>query len=159
MRQILTKLLNCLTGTCFLVMVLLTFGQVLMRYVFNSPLTWSEELVSYLFAWASLLGACLVTSERSHMNIPLLGQHLSPRGQRLLGVAGEAMALIFSLAILCYGGLQIASLAMGQHTSSLGVSVGVFYVLMPVAGVLNGLFAALNIHDIWTGRLEAFPAE
>ncbi len=159
MRKLLTKFLNMLTGICFMVMVVLTFGQVLMRYLFNNPLTWSEEFVSYLFAWSSLLGACLVTSERGHMNIPLLGHKLSARGQKILGIIGEGIGLAFSLTILCYGGLQITFLAMGQQTSSLGVSVGVFYVLLPVAGVLNALYAALNIRDIWTGRMPAFPAD
>ena len=46
-------------------------------------------------------------------------------------------------------------LAMGQMTSSLGVAVGVFYVAMPVCGVLNVLYTFLNIRDICGGRKEA----
>lgn len=162
LRKGLTSLLNVLTGVCFLAMVGLTFWQVVMRYFFDSPVTWSEELVSYLFAWASLLGACLVTGERGHMNIPILGQKLMKSNMasaKNLAIFGEIIAFIFSIGILCFGGAQIASLAMGQETSSLGVAVGVFYVLLPVAGVLNALFAAINIHDIAKGTMQPFPED
>lgn len=60
-RNGITRILNGLAGISFLAMVLLTCWQVLTRYVLQNPSTWSEELVGYLFAWMSLLGASLVT--------------------------------------------------------------------------------------------------
>ena len=48
--------------------------------------------------------------------------------------------------------MQITSLAMGQMTSSLGVPVGIFYVVLPLAGVLNIVYTLLNIADILRGR-------
>ena len=47
---------------------------------------------------------------------------------------------------------QIAQLAMGQMTSSLGVAVGVFYVVMPLCGVLNMLYTVLNIAALCQGN-------
>lgn len=44
--------------------------------------------------------------------------------------------------------MQITNLAMGQLTSSLGIAVGVFYVILPIAGVINTVYALLNIFDI-----------
>ena len=61
LRNILNKILNALAGISFIAMVVLTCWQVFTRYVLQNPSSWSEELVSYLFAWASLLGASLVT--------------------------------------------------------------------------------------------------
>lgn len=160
LRKGLNKILNAMTGICFLAMVVFTFAQVVMRYVFNSPLTWSDELVSYLFAWASLLGACLVTGERGHMNIPLLGQSLSNEGaKKVLGIFCEMVAFVFSTVILVYGGVQVYSLSMGQMTSSLGVTAATFYIMLPVAGIVNALYAVLNIHDIVKGRIQAFPED
>lgn len=156
LRTVVTRLLNVLTGTCFLVMVGLTFWQVVMRYLFHSPLTWSEELVSYLFAWASLLGACLVTGERGHMSIPVICQKMPEPVQKCLGIVGEVIAFLFSIVILVYGGVQITQLSMGQMTASLGVSIGIFYVLLPVAGVLNALYSILNIIDIAKDKTKAF---
>ena len=80
LRNVLTKLLNVLAGVSFIAMVVLTCWQVFTRYVLQNPSSWSEELVSYLFAWASLLGASLVTGERGHMNIPILVEKMGSLG-------------------------------------------------------------------------------
>ena len=151
LRNVLNKLLHVLAGVSFIAMVALTCWQVFTRYVLQNPSSWSEELVSYLFAWASLLGASLVTGERGHMNIPILVEKLSLPMQKALGIFGELVAFAFSLIILVYGGVQITQLAMGQMTSSLGVAVGVFYVVMPLCGVLNMIYTVLNIADICKG--------
>ena len=148
LRDLLTQLLNVLAGASFLVMVILTCWQVLTRYVLNNPSSWSEELVSYMFAWMSLLGASLVTAERGHMNIPIVVEKCSPSLQKLLLCLAELIGFLFSAIILAYGGFQIANLAMGQMTSSLGVPIGVFYVVLPLCGVLNMVYTVLNMTKI-----------
>lgn len=154
LRNVLTKLLNALAGISFIAMVILTCWQVFARYILKSPSTWSEELVSYLFAWASLLGASLITGERGHMNIPIIVEHLNVGAQKALGIFGEIVAFAFSAIILVYGGIRISQLAMGQMTSSLGVAVGVFYVVMPLCGILNMIYTILNIADICNGTTQ-----
>ncbi len=154
LRNVLTKALNVLAGVSFIAMVLLTCWQVFTRYVLANPSPWSEELVSYLFAWASLLGASLITGERGHMNIPILVDRMSPPVQKALNIFGELIAFAFSGIILVYGGIEISQLAMGQMTSSLGVAVGVFYVVMPLCGVLNMIYTVLNIVDICKGETQ-----
>lgn len=154
LRNVLTKLLNALAGISFIAMVILTCWQVFARYILKSPSTWSEELVSYLFAWASLLGASLITGERGHMNIPIIVECLNAGAQKALGIFGEIVAFAFSAIILVYGGIQISQLAMGQMTSSLGVAVGVFYVVMPLCGILNMIYTILNIADICNGTTQ-----
>lgn len=147
-KTVLTKALNGLAGVSFLIMVALTCWQVFTRYVLKNPSTWSEELVSYLFAWMSLLGASIVTSESGHMNIPVLVDRMNPQTRSYMRILHELIALLFSLAILVYGGWQIRRLAMGQMTSSLGVPVGIFYFVMPLCGVLNIIYTIINIAEI-----------
>lgn len=153
-RKALTLLLNVLAGGSFLVMVILTCWQVITRYLLNHPSSWSEELVSYMFAWMALLGAALVTSERGHMNIPILNDNVNEGMKKLLNILAEVVAFLFSAIILLYGGMQIATLAMGQMTSSLGVPIGIFYYVLPLSGVLNMIFTVLNIMEIVSGNDE-----
>lgn len=143
-KTVLTKALNGVAGMSFIVMVALTCWQVFTRYVLKNPSTWSEELVSYLFAWMSLMGASIVTSENGHMNIPVLVDRLNPQMRSYMRILHELIALLFSLAILVYGGW----LAMGQMTSSLGVPVGIFYFVIPLCGVLNIIYTIINIAEI-----------
>ena len=159
LRNILNKILNVLAGVSFLAMVALTCWQVFTRYVLQNPSSWSEELVSYLFAWASLFGASLVTGERGHMNIPIIVERMGEKAQKALGIFGELIAFAFSAIILVYGGYEITQLAMGQMTSSLGVAVGVFYIALPVCGILNMVYTVINIIEIGKGTYEVKSEE
>ena len=154
-RKALNHIMNVLAGGSLIVMTLLTCWQVFTRYVLNNPSTWSEELVGYLFAWASLFGASLITGERGHMNIPVVVELMPAGAQKFFAIFGEIITMAFSAVVLILGGYQITQLAMGQMTSSLGVAVGIFYVAMPVCGVINILYTALNIYDICKGKKEA----
>lgn len=148
LRSVLTALLSVLAGISLIAMAALTCWQVFTRYILQNPSPWSEELVAYLFAWTSLLGASIITGERGHMNIPIVTDHLSPGIKKLSAIVGELIAFAFSLIILVYGGIKITNLAMGQMTSALGVSVGVFYAVMPLCGILNMIYTVLNIVDL-----------
>lgn len=150
LRKLLKHTLNVLAGVSFLAMVALTCWQVLTRYVLQNPSSWSEELVSYLFAWMALFGASLVVGERGHMNIPIVVERMGEKGRKFFAIFAELVALVFSGVILVYGGIQITSLAMGQMTSSLGLPIGVFYIILPLSGVLNIVYTILNIVDIAT---------
>ena len=147
-RRFLDKLLYGLAGVSFVAMVILTCWQVFTRYLLKNPSPWSEELVSYLFGWMALIGASIVTGERGHMNIPVLIERQRPVVKKGFLLFSEAVAFAFSAVIVVYGGVKITSLAMGQLTSSLGVAVGVFYIIMPVCGVLNMGYVLLNMADI-----------
>ena len=143
-RTALNKALELLAGLSMAVMVILTTYQVIARYIFNSPSTWSEELVGYLFGWSTLFGATIVSGERGHMNIHILW---------------EVVAFLFSATILVFGGFQVSKLAMGQQTSSLGMAVGVFYWVMPICGVVILLYSILNIIGIANGTISLEVAD
>ncbi len=156
LRNILNKCLNGLAGLSLIVMTVLTTYQVIVRYIFNSPSTWSEELVGYMFGWATMFGAALCTGERGHMNIPIIVDMMKPTAKKILLIFAEVVALLFSAIILVYGGTTVSSLAMGQQTSSLwGLAVGTFYWVMPVCGVVMVVYSILNIIAIAKGESEA----
>ena len=159
LRKILNNILNVLAGVSFLAMVALTCWQVITRYILQNPSSWSEELVSYLFAWMALLGASIVVGERGHMNIPILVDRMGPAARKVLNIFAEVVACIFAAVILVYGGIQITTLAMGQMTSSLGVPIGIFYIVLPLCGVLNIIYTILNIIGIVKGEISTDPVD
>ncbi|MGN1318224.1 MAG: TRAP transporter small permease [Lachnospirales bacterium] len=151
-RKLLNKFLNFLASISFAAMVILTCWQVFTRYILKNPSPWSEELVSYLFAWMALIGASVVTGERGHMNIPVVVDKMGEKAKKGFLIFAEVIAFLFSAVILVYGGIKITSLAMGQLTSSLGVPIGVFYIVLPLCGILNMVYALLNVVDICKGK-------
>ena len=159
LRTALNRVLELLAGLSMSVMVILTTYQVIVRYIFNSPSTWSEELVGYLFGWSTLFGATIVSGERGHMNIPILVDRMNPPLRKAFHILWEVVAFVFSAAILVFGGIQVSNLAMGQQTSSLGVAVGVFYWAMPICGVVILLYSVLNIVGIAQGTISLEVAD
>ena len=153
-RDYLNRGLYVLAGGSFVLMTLLTCWQVFTRYILGRPSSWSEELVSYLFAWMALFGASLVVGERGHMNIPLLVEKTTPNVRKGLSILAEMIAALFAGIILVFGGIQITDLAMAQMTSALGVPVGLFYIVLPLSGILNIVYCILNIVQIMTAAEE-----
>ena len=153
-RDYLNRGLYVLAGGSFVLMTLLTCWQVFTRYILGRPSSWSEELVSYLFAWMALFGASLVVGERGHMNIPLLVEKSTPNVRKGLSILAEMIAALFAGIILVFGGIQITDLAMAQMTSALGVPVGLFYIVLPLSGILNIVYCILNIIQIMTAAEE-----
>ncbi len=80
----------------FAAMVGIIFVQVIMRYVFNDSLTWSEELGKFLFVWLSWIGISIGHRRREHIRITLLVDKLPPK----LGVFMEALTEVI-LIVIC----------------------------------------------------------
>ena len=152
LRFVLDKIMQVFNATVFAILTLLTVWQVLTRYLLNNPSTWSEELASYLFAWVTLLGAAYVFGKREHMNIPVVVDMLSPKVQHYLAILTEVIVFIFAVVVLIYGGIRITTLTMGQATSSLPFSMGVFYAAIPISGVFTAIYSLLNIYDLIKGN-------
>ena len=108
-RKALNHIMNVLAGGSLIVMTLLTCWQVFTRYVLNNPSTWSEELVGYLFAWASLFGASLITGERGHMNIPVVVELMPAGTQKFFAIFGEIIAMAFSAVVLILAAIRSPS--------------------------------------------------
>lgn len=152
-RTVLDQLMKVFNAVVLGVLTLLVTWQVITRYFLSSPSTWSEELASYLFAWATMFGAAYVFGKREHMSIPILVEQFSGKTQKYVAVLRESLILLFAVVILIYGGIQITSLTMGQDSSSLPLTMGYFYAVIPISGIFITLYSILNIYDIVTDNV------
>ena len=66
------KLEEILLVSMFVLMVLIIFIQVIMRYVFNNSLSWSEELGKFLFVWLSWIGISIGERRNEHIKITMV---------------------------------------------------------------------------------------
>ena len=66
------QILKCIIAVCLAVMVVLVFGNVVLRYIFNSGITMSEELSRWLMVWLTFLGAIVALREHSHLGVDTL---------------------------------------------------------------------------------------
>lgn len=81
-------------------MTLITFANVVARYVFNDNLLWALEATVLLFGWLVLLGACYGVKKGLHLGVDLLVARAAPRVRRGLGLAAVAACLAFGALLL-----------------------------------------------------------
>ena len=145
---------KCLRGVCsflFGAMVIIGTYQIVTRYVFNSPSTVSEELLTYSFTWMALLISAYVFGKREHMRVAFLADKLTGSARVALEVVIEGLTVAVAAIVLLYGGYTIMQLTMTQKTASLGVPMGFIYTVVPITGALICVYGVLNIIDLVTG--------
>ena len=80
--------------------ILILLAGVIARYVFNAPLTWSDELASILFLWLAMLGATIALRRGEHMRLGTLVNLLAPKKRLFVTLAAELVVAIFIVELL-----------------------------------------------------------
>ena len=154
LRSIIDKLLEIVCAFLFGAMVVICTYQVVTRYFFNSPSTVSEELLTYSFTWMALFASALVFGKRDHMRMGFIADKLTGTKRMILEVIIELLIFAFTCVVLVYGGVSITKLAFAQVTASLGIPMGVVYLVIPISGVIILIYNILNIVDIIQAKGE-----
>lgn len=81
-------------------MTLITFANVVARYVFNSNILWALELTVILFAWLGLVGAAYGVKKRFHIGVDVIINLLPPPVKKLFAILAVASSLLFALLLL-----------------------------------------------------------
>lgn len=152
----------CLGSICIIIfMLLVVIGtyQIAVRYLFNSPSTVSEELLTYGFAWLALLSASFVFGKREHMRMGFLADKIKGNARTALEVVIELLILAFVSIVMIYGGIEIVGLTMSQQTASLGIPMGVVYTAVLASGIFTVLYSLLNIIELVSGKKQKLAKE
>ncbi|MGB0961012.1 MAG: TRAP transporter small permease [Halocynthiibacter sp.] len=81
-------------------MTLITFANVVVRYVFNSNILWGLELTVFLFGWLVLLGASYAVKKGSHLGVDVIINMVNPSLRRVLGLISVGICIAFSFLLL-----------------------------------------------------------
>jgi len=119
--------------------ILFTLSMV-SRYITNISTPWADELVMFLFIWATLLGASIGVRKKAHLGVAVV-QNLCPPKIQILIMVVITLCCVFTCAVLVWYGIQMVHLqfSMGQKSSQLGVPMFLAGLSVPV-GLLLCLF-------------------
>lgn len=90
-----------LTAALLAAMALLTFTQVVLRYVFDTGLIWALEATTYLFGWLVLIGLSIGVRSNSHIAVDFLLERLPARGRRIVALVAVGSSLVYT-ALMFY---------------------------------------------------------
>jgi len=128
-----------------LVGVLLTMGgQVVARYVFARPFSWSEELARFGLIWLTFLAAAYVSAQGGHVAVDLWSRRISRRWRVGLG-AGLCLIVAGTCLLLFVGGLPFAYRVHPVSSPSLGIPKSLWYGAVSVGLLLITLHSLINM--------------
>lgn len=127
-------------ATLLAVMTLVTFAQVVARYVFNDSFTWALELTVVCFAWLIFLGISYGIRVGSHIGVDAFVRLLPPRAARVLAIVAVLLCLLFC-GFLIWGGWQYTAklLKIGVLMQDLPIPRWVPTIVVPIGMALAAL--------------------
>ena len=147
------KALDALIALFLAIMVVLVFGNVVLRYAFNSGISVSEEVSRWLFVWLTFLGAIVALKEHGHLGTDMLVSRLPVAGKKACLVIGQLL-MLYICWLLFKGSLDQARINWDVAAPVTGASTAIFYG----SGVVFAVSAALLIaREVWralTGQLS-----
>jgi C4-dicarboxylate transporter DctQ subunit len=118
-------------------MTLLTFAQVVLRYVFNSGFTWALEATTYMFGWLVLLAISYGIKAGSHIGVDVIVKALPRRGQRIVGLVAGGLSLLYA-AILLVGSYNYVDTmhTLGVEAEDLPIERWLLLLALPIGFIL-----------------------
>jgi len=139
-KEILSRILEVIMVIILTTMVGLVFGNVVARYVFNSAITWAEEVARFLFVWLTFVGASFGLMKGLHLGMDMVVARFSPRTRSLTEVVNGFIILAF-LGVWVVGGVHLIQANLDYMSPATGFSMGLVYLIGPLAAVLMGIEA------------------
>jgi TRAP-type transport system small permease protein len=146
---VLVSLISRLAALLLAAAVLLMAVQVVLRFAFNAPQAWAEEVDRYLFVWSVYLGAFIALTKGTHIRVGFLVDALGPRADAVSQGLGRIVNL-FCFSFVAYYGYRLAYDNRHSKFYTLEFMPQIlFYLAVPVCLSLMALFL------VWPRRPKA----
>lgn len=130
-----------------IVMGILVFGNVVLRYAFNSGITWSEELSRFFFIWLTFLGAVGALRDHQHLGMDALVKRLPHKLKKATFIFRSAI-VIFLLYLVLEGTYKLVLLNLDSPSPALGLDLAWVYVIGIFASAAMIIFVLSHIYRL-----------
>lgn len=145
--------LAALVEAGYAVLVVVGFAQVLFRFVFESPLSWSEELIRYVFVWSVFLTAAIAFRLDLHIEVDFLTTWYPPRLRRAMARVAWGCVVLFVAVLFVLGTrLVLAPSVRLQKSPAMEIPMAVPYAAVPVGAALMMVNVLRAARRTWRGR-------
>lgn len=151
---------NILAGFSLGAAAVLAIVQVILRYVFDTIIFWSEEAVIYLIIFSTFVGAAITLRHNEHVNVDILGLLLGERGKRYLAVLGASIIVIYCAIIGAYGWVWLTEPGLRNTlTPALKLPLWVVGLSLPIGITLMFIRSIEMVYRAARGRRTFAEAE
>ena len=146
-------LLKLAIVACLAIMVVLVFGNVVLRYALNMGITVSEELSRLLFVWLTFLGAIVAFREHGHLGVDMVVSRLPTIGKKVCLVVSQVLMLCVTWLFL-KGSWEQTLINLDVKSPSAGISMGMFYGVGVIFSISVGMILLYDLYRLATGRMS-----
>lgn len=133
-------------------MVVMVFGNVVLRYGFNSGIVVSEEMSRYFFVWLTFIGAVVTFRENAHLGVETLVQRF-PRNGRLLCMVASDLIILLCMAVLFWGTWKQYPINASMTAAVVGISMIWIYGIGFFTSIGIGALVLIRLVRALTGRI------
>jgi len=133
-------------------MVVMVFGNVVLRYAFNSGIDVSEELSRYFFVWLTFIGAVVTFRDGAHLGVEMLVQRFGRSGRVAL-LAISNVIILLCCAVFFWGTWQQQEINATNISPVTGISMGWVYGVGYFTSLGIGLLVLARLVRLATGGL------
>jgi len=149
----LTRALEVVMVICMLVMLVMVFGNVVLRLFFNTGIDLSEEIPRFAFVWMTFLGAVVGMRRRAHLGVDMLVQALPVFGRKVCWGISQAVMLVCCLYIT-YGTWLQHDIIQGNASPVAQISMLWVFGVSYVTGVAISIICASNLLRLFAGKVS-----
>lgn len=147
------RMLDFLMAAALAVMVAMVFGNVVLRYAFNTGITVSEEVSRWLFVWLTFLGAIVAMKNHGHLGVDMLVGRLPDWAKKVCVVVGQVL-MLWVCWLIFSGSWTQTRLNMEVTAPTTGWSMGYFYFVGVVFAVSAAVFLLYDLWRVLSGQLR-----
>ncbi|MGG2201032.1 MULTISPECIES: TRAP transporter small permease [Paenibacillus] len=137
-------IINVLMALCLTAMAILVFGNVVLRYLFDSGITWSDEMSRFLFVYLVFFGAIVAVKDNEHLGVDTLVKKLPPFLKRVVYMASNAV-VVYMLYLVGEGSWKMTLLSVHTRAPATQLPLSFVYFVGVIASVCMGIILISNI--------------
>ncbi|WP_079494217.1 TRAP transporter small permease [Maledivibacter halophilus] len=126
-----------IAGFALIILVMITFFGVIMRYFLNNPFVWLQEVQLWCFTWVVFFGGGAAFRSGSHVAIDVLVDHMPAALKKIVEILGYLVSMAVLIYLLFHGKNLVQQLLQtGRVTNILGIPYPIIYGAFPIGCVL-----------------------
>lgn len=146
---------HSLLGVLFGLAALLMLAQVAARYLFKSPLVWSEEIIRYVIIWVVFLCGAIALRKGQLISVEIVQHLVPPIVRKGMGIAVTLLNAVMMVILLRYG-IMIMQTLQGQTIGALELPVSLIYAVIPLSAGYSLINCAVVLYEqIFIGKEES----
>ena len=139
---------------------IMTLVNVTLRYFFGMAIPWSEEVVRYLIIWISFIGMDIGVRDSKHLGVDYFVKLSGPKREIVLRTIIDIIGGGFALSLAYFGArLTLMLFQRGQLSPALQLPMGLFYLVIPLGGILTAIRYSILLRNRLRIRWETGSAE